>query len=194
MFTIIISAYERYSNIELLIHSLKCQTYSDFEAIIVHDGYNETHEKIVKPYLSDTRFKYTWTDKRYNNWGMASRNVGLELVNNEWVINTSDDNYYVPIFLEELYKTQKDNPYCNFMYYDCILSHHNILNHNRKDYGLLIPQIKHSHIDLGQFAVKNEVIKKYRFQSVAPADGVMIEEFKHELKPVYIDKVLFVHN
>ena len=47
---------------------------------------------------------------------------------------------------------------------------------------------------MGQFAVKNDIITKYRFQSVAPADGVLVEEMKHELKPEYIDKILFVHN
>ena len=47
---------------------------------------------------------------------------------------------------------------------------------------------------MGQFAVKKEIITKYRFESVAPADGVLVEEMKHELISEYIDKVLFVHN
>ena len=78
--------------------------------------------------------------------------------------------------------------------HDCVLNHHNIINHNKKDYGLLVPQLKHSYIDMGQFAVKKEIITKYQFESVAPADGVLIEEMKHELVPEYIDKILFVHN
>jgi hypothetical protein len=100
----------------------------------------------------------------------------------------------VPVYLEELVKVIENKNECNFVYYDCVLSHNNIINHNKKDYGLLIPEIRHSYIDMGQFAVKKEVISKYKFHLTAPADGILIEEMKHELKPEYIDKILFVHN
>ena len=75
-----------------------------------------------------------------------------------------------------------------------VLSHKNILNHNKKDYGLLIPQIQHSMIDVGQYAVKKDIIKNHRFTSKADSDGDLIMEMKAKLIPEYIDKVLFVHN
>lgn len=193
-FSIIVVCYERYHNVQCLIHSLLCQTYQDFEVILIHDGYDPKHEEIIFQYLVDPRFKYIYTDTRYNDWGMTLRNKGIETSSGEWIINTNDDNYYVPLYLEELNNTIEANGECNFVYYDCVLSHHNALNHNGKDYGLLIPQIRHSYIDMGQFAVLHSIISKYRFQTVAPADGVLIEEMKHELKPEYINKILFVHN
>ena len=193
-FSIIVVCYERYYNVQCLIYSLLSQTYDNFEVILIHDGYNTEHRQIIEPYLNDKRFKYIQTDQRYNDWGMTLRNIGLKEATGEWVINTNDDNYYVPVYLEELNKVIESNQECNFLYYDCVLNHHNIINHNKKDYGLLIPELRHSYIDMGQFAVKNDIITKYRFQSVAPADGVLVEEMKHELKPEYIDKILFVHN
>jgi glycosyltransferase involved in cell wall biosynthesis len=193
-FSFIITAYQRYNNIQCLIHSLLLQTYDNFEVIIIHDGYDQKHEEVIKPYLNDIRFKYIYTDHRYNDWGMTLRNKGLEMVDGDWIINTNDDNYYVPVYLEELVKVIENKNECNFVYYDCVLSHNNIINHNKKDYGLLIPEIRHSYIDMGQFAVKKEVISKYKFHLTAPADGILIEEMKHELKPEYIDKILFVHN
>jgi len=194
LFSFIVVCYERYYNVQCLIYSLLSQTYDNFEVILIHDGYDSKHEDIIKPYLNDKRFKYIYTYQRYNDWGMSLRNKGLQLAKGEWIINTNDDNYYVPIYLEELTKSITNNLECNFVYYDCVLNHHNVINHNKKDYGLLVPQLKHSYIDMGQFAVKKEIITKYQFESVAPADGVLIEEMKHELVPEYIDKILFVHN
>lgn len=193
-FSFIVTCYQRYQNVQCLIYSLLSQTYDNFEVILLHDSYDPRHEEIIKPYLNDKRFKYIYTNERYNDWGMSLRNIGLGVVTGDWVINTNDDNYYVPVYLEELKKVIDEKSECNFVYYECVLNHHNMINHNNKDYGLLKPELKHSYIDMGQFAVKRDIITKYKFQSVAPADGVLIEEMKHELKPEYIDKILFVHN
>lgn len=193
-FSFIIVCYERYNNIQCLIYSLLSQTYGDFEAIIIHDGYDQKHEEIIKPYLKDPRFKYIYTKKRHNDWGMSLRNEGLKIAKGQWIINTNDDNYYVPIYLEEVKKSIIFNPKSNFIYYDCVLSHNNQLNHNGKDYGLLVPQIKHCFIDMGQFVAKNDLILKYKFQSIAAADGLLVEEMKPEIVPAYINKILFVHN
>ena len=137
-FSIIVVCYERYYNVQCLIYSLLSQTYDNFEVILIHDGYNTEHRQIIEPYLNDKRFKYIQTDQRYNDWGMTLRNIGLKEATGEWVINTNDDNYYVPVYLEELNKVIESNQECNFIYYDCVLNHHNIINHNKKDYGLFI--------------------------------------------------------
>lgn len=193
-FSFIVVCYQRYNKIGCLIHSLLSQSYDNFEVILIHDGYDSLHEEIITPYLKDERFKYIHTPERHNDWGMTLRNMGLGMVTGDWVINTNDDNYYVPVYLEELKRVIDEKPECNFVYYDCVLNTHNILSHNGKDYGLFVPKINHSCIDMGQFAVKRDVITKYRFQSVAPADGILVEEMRHELNPEYIDKILFVHN
>lgn len=193
-FSFIVVCYERYEKVQCLIHSLLSQTYQNFEVILIHDGYDAKHEEIIKPYLKDTRFQYRFSPQRYNNWGMSLRNQGMEIATGDWIIHTNDDNYYVPIFLQELKNCIDSNPESNFIYYDCVLSHANALNHNKKNYGLLIPKIQYCHIDMGQFATKKEVICKYKFQLVPAADGLLVEEMKKDLKPSYIDKILFVHN
>jgi glycosyltransferase involved in cell wall biosynthesis len=193
-FSIIVVAYQRYKEIKCLLHSLLSQTYDNFEVIVLHDGHDEQHANIMSEFLTDDRFKYIQTPTRFNDWGMSLRNIGLEMVTGDYVINTNDDNYYVPVYLDELNKTINGYPECNFVYYDCVLNHHNILNHNQKDYGLLIPKLKSCYIDMGQFAVKKDIIIKYRFKSTSTADGELVEEMNHELKPEYIDKILFVHN
>lgn len=191
-FSIIVVAYKRYNKLKCLLYSLLSQSFQDFEIIIIHDGIDEHHKLLFNNFENDNRIKYIQTDVRYNDWGMSLRNIGLKISKGEWIINTNDDNYYTPNWLKEINDSIQDH--INFIYYDAVLSHDNILNHNKKDYGLLVPQIRHSYIDMGQFTVKSEIIKKYKFKSIAPADGELIEEMKHELIPHYINKILFIHN
>lgn len=199
-FTIIITAYRRYDKIKCLLYSLMSQTYKNFEIILIHDGIDQKHEQVINSFLSsgdlpsDINFKYIQSPVRYDDWGMSLRNIGLEIASGDFIINTNDDNYYTPNWLSEIVNVLNLNPNVNFVYYDMVLSHNNIENHNKKDYGLFIPQLKHSYIDMGQFTVKREVIQKYRFNLSAPADGELIEEMLHELNPFYINKILFVHN
>jgi len=194
LFSIVVVAYQRYAQIPCLIHSLLSQTFDDFEVIVLHDGPDEKHLSTMSPFLTDSRIKYGQTQLRYNDYGHSLRNLGIQQAKGDFIINTNDDNYYVPIWLDELQNVITKNPDCNFVYYDMILSHHNILNHNRKDYGLLIPKIEHSMIDVGQYAVKRDVIKNHKFKSNPDSDGDLIVSMKDELNPIYLDKVLFVHN
>ena len=194
LFSIVVVAYQRYTQIPCLIHSLMAQTFDDFEVIVLHDGEDNKHAEIMSPFLRDGRIRYGQTNVRYNDYGHSLRNMGIELAKGEFIINTNDDNYYVPIWLEEMNRVIQEKPQCNFVYNDMVLSHKNILNHNKKDYGLLIPQIQHSMIDVGQYAVKKDIIKNHRFTSKADSDGDLIMEMKAKLIPEYIDKVLFVHN
>lgn len=193
-FTIIITAYKRYEQIKCLLYSLFAQTYKNFELIIIHDGYDQSHLELMSEFTGRPNIKYFQTPIRYNDWGMSLRNIGIPLAEGDFVINTNDDNYYTPIWLEEINNILINNQDINFVYYDMVLNHNNIENHNKQDYGLFIPQLKHSYIDMGQFAVKKEILEKYRFNLTAPADGELVEEMLHELTPFYINKILFVHN
>jgi len=193
-FTIIITAYKRYNAIKTLLYSLLAQTYNNFDLIIIHDGFDRLHIDTMAEFLQYPNIMYFQTPIRYNNWGMSLRNIGISLATGDFIINTNDDNYYTPNWLEELNSAIESDQNINFVYYDMVLSHNNIENHNKKDYGLFTPQLKHSYIDMGQFAVKREIIKKYTFNLTAPADGELVEEMLPELNAHYIDKILFVHN
>lgn len=193
-FSIIITAYNRFNQLKCLIYSLSSQTFSDYEIIIIHDGWNPLFRNWFQSVDSPSKIRYYETPVRHNDWGMSLRNYGLTLAKGQYIINTNDDNYYVPIWLEEINNILTTNPHCNFVYYDMVTNHNNIESHNHKDYGLFVPQLRHSYIDMGQFVIHRDLIIDYKFESVAPADGVFIEYIKDKLNPVYIDKILFVHN
>lgn len=195
-FSFIIPCWEQTHLLKCLLQSIICQTYSNWEVILVHDGINPEHQSQLEDYLKDPRFKYSSTKVRYGYWGHYGREIGTQLTTGDYIIHSNDDNYFMPILLEEIYSTITRNPGVNFVYWDMILGkYENEHSHNKKDYGHFIPKIQHSYIDWGQFATKSEVIKKYLINKhEAAADGTLVENMKHELVPYFIDKCLFVHN
>jgi hypothetical protein len=195
-FSFIIPCWEQTHLLKCLLQSIICQTYSNWEAILIHDGVDLSHKSNLKEYLNDPRFFYTSTSERYGYWGHKSRIIGTTLSLGDWIIHSNDDNYFVPILLEEIVNIISLNSEVNFIYWDMILGKYkNEHSHNKKDYGHFIPKIQHSYMDWGQFTTKKEIISKYYIQyEEAAADGTLIENMKHELIPAYIDKVLFVHN
>jgi GT2 family glycosyltransferase len=195
-FSFIIPCWEQTHLLKCLLQSITCQTYSNWEVILIHDGVDLSHKSNLKEYLNDPRFFYTSTSERYGYWGHKSRIIGTTLSLGDWIIHSNDDNYFVPILLEEIVNIISLNSEVNFIYWDMILGKYkNEHSHNKKDYGHFIPKIQHSYMDWGQFTTKKEIISKYYIQyEEAAADGTLIENMKHELIPAYIDKVLFVHN
>jgi glycosyltransferase involved in cell wall biosynthesis len=192
--SIIVVAYKRYNQIKCLLYSLLSQTYENFEVIVLHDGIDETHANTMADFSEDPRIQYVQTNVRYDDWGMSLRNIGLSMVTGDVVVNTNDDNYYTPNWLREVVSAFENDPVVNFVYYPMVHSHNIIQNHNQSDYGFFVPELKRCYIDMGQFAVKREIIEDHNFKSDPEADGQLIEEMLPKLNTVYIDKVLFVHN
>ena len=195
-FSFIIPCWEQTHLLKCNLQSIVCQTYSNWEVILVHDGFNNNHKNQLEDYLKDPRFKYTNTEVRYGYWGHYGREVGTQLTTGDWIIHTNDDNYFMPVLLEEINSSIIRDPEVNFVYWEMILGKYkNEHSHNKKDYGHFIPKIQHSYMDWGQFATKSEVIKKYSINKhEAAADGTLVENMKNELVPYFIDKCLFVHN
>jgi glycosyltransferase involved in cell wall biosynthesis len=196
-FSFIIPCWEQTDLLKVQLQSIVCQTYKDWETILIHDGINKHHELKIAEYLLDSRFKYFSTPKKHGWPGNYGRQEGIKLATGNWIINTNDDNYYTPNLLQEIVDVINNNDTnINFIYWEMILGkYQNQHSHNQKDYGHFIPQIKSCYIDWGQFATKQEIIKKYSINiSSLASDGDLVEDMKHELIPYFIDKCLFVHN
>lgn len=193
-FSIIVVTYKRTLELKCLLYSLLSQTYKNFDILIIHDGIDAEHENAISELLINDKIKYIQTEQRYDDWGMSLRNIGLDIVTGDFIINTNDDNYYTPNFLRELNESIKNNSECNFVYYDSIDKNFQWQNEKQQPYSLFKPLLKVCHIDMGQFAASKELIGETRFKINYDADGRFIEELKPKIKPVYIEKVLFVHN
>lgn len=195
-FSFIIPCWEQTHLLKCLLQSIVCQTYTNWEVILVHDGPNSTHKSGLEKFLNDPRFKYYNTPIRYNKWGHVGRVLGLEKSTGEWIIHSNDDNYFVPILLEEVVKELNNNPTSNFVYWEMILGKYkNLHSHNQKDYGHFIPKIQDCYMDWCQFTTKSNILKQFpiNVDNIA-ADGELIEDIKHQLSPIFIDKCFAIHN
>jgi len=193
-FSIVIASYKRIKQLRCLLYSLVCQTYDNFEVITLHECQDDEFDELTLEFTKDKRFIFYTDQIRYCDFGHTMRNKGYHFSSGDVIVFTNDDNYYTPNFLSELKLALDSNPGSDFVYYDMVHSHNNKLNHNGKDYGLFIPKLGHSLIDVGQFAIRKETAKGHLFNSKPDADGDYIEEIKHKIKPVYINKILYVHN
>lgn len=99
MISVIVPLYNKESSIAKCINSVRIQSLSDWELIIVDDGSTDNSSAIVETYLSDERIKYFLK----SNGGVSSaRNYGIHHAKGEWIIYIDADDYFLPNCLEIL--------------------------------------------------------------------------------------------
>lgn len=91
-FSIIIPVYKVDKYLKKCVDSVLCQTYTDFELILVDDGSPDNCPKICDDYAkADRRVKVI----HKNNGGLSSaRNVGLQCVTGKYVMFLDSDDYW----------------------------------------------------------------------------------------------------
>jgi hypothetical protein len=170
-----------------MLSSLLAQTNDNWCAHVIQDGTdNEISYKIVKS-LGDNRIRYHATEERYNDWGHTPRELGKQESEARYIILSGDDNYYMPVFVEELSIASLDNP--GIIYWDMVHSHYK--------YSYFKCSLGYNQIDMGAFATRNDLAKQIKLNTSYAADGEFIRDFNKKFpneKRVKIDKVLFVHN
>jgi GT2 family glycosyltransferase len=196
---IVVVAYNRPVALRGLIDSFLLQRKSqwDWSMTIVHDGpASEAVKKTVALYEDDPRVFFIETEIRVGNWGMANRRMMFQLINAEpgdFILNTNDDNVYVPFFLEFM---MRETLVKNTAFVYCDFLHHNF------DYDIIQSQPKINHIDMGAFITEFSLAKEINFpygDDFPAGDGRFAEDVaeacrKRGLRIVRIPKVLFVHN
>jgi len=118
-FSIIVPIYNVEPYIAKCIESVKVQTLTDFECLLVDDGTKDKSIEIAEEIIKD--------DKRFivlhkENGGLSdARNYGLERANGEYVFFLDSDDYIREDMLEKTYEMAKkhDSDICRFdMYYE----------------------------------------------------------------------------
>lgn len=93
MISIIVPVYNKQNQIKRCIESIKCQSYEDWELILVDDGSTDNSASVIDPFLSDSKISYFYKE----NGGVSSaRNAGLKKAIGEWIIFLDSDDYFLP--------------------------------------------------------------------------------------------------
>lgn len=96
-FSIIIPTYNRANLLKRCLESVKAQTFTDWEAIVV-DNFSEDNTEQVVNDLNDNRIIYI----KNHNYGVisVSRNKGLDIAQGEYVCFLDSDDCWLPQKLE----------------------------------------------------------------------------------------------
>jgi glycosyltransferase involved in cell wall biosynthesis len=181
--TFIVSAFDRPDALACLLYSLKIQTERDFQVIVSDNGGSPEMFNAVKK-LEDSRFRYI--DMLFSNCYQSSNGV-VRFASGEYLCFPSDDNYYVPQFLELMLKPQADLIYCDMLYDPRLTGSYAPVNVGPgRD------------IDKGGFLVRRDCFQPFpweREDGLRMADHFLINDLvKAGLSCAKVPGVLWVHN
>ncbi|MBQ8209903.1 MAG: CDP-glycerol glycerophosphotransferase family protein [Clostridia bacterium] len=108
MISVIVPVYNVEIYLEKALESIKAQTYTDFEVIMVNDCSTDSSGKICEEWsLSDSRFK---TVHKEQNQGLsAARNTGMKYAGGEYIFFMDSDDSITPETLKLLYNAMIEN-------------------------------------------------------------------------------------
>lgn len=106
LISVIIPIYKAERYIARCLDSVKAQSFTDFEVIMIDDGSPDCSAEIAERYTADPRFKLY----RQENMGVgAVRNCGLSLARGEYIAFVDSDDRIMPHHLDKLYKAAREN-------------------------------------------------------------------------------------
>lgn len=106
MISIIIPIYNVEDYLSSCLDSIKIQTYSDFEVLMVNDGSKDSSRDIAESFLSDCRFRLF---NQINKGQGAARNIGLDNAKGDYICFVDSDDSIDPQFLEKLLQALTEN-------------------------------------------------------------------------------------
>lgn len=119
--TIYMPTHNRSELLSRAIDSVRAQTYSNFELIIVDDCSTDDTEAVVRSYQDkDTRIKYIKNSK--NLGACASRNKAIRAAQGEFITGLDDDDYFLPNRISEFVSNWKSKPEQVILLYSKYLS------------------------------------------------------------------------
>ncbi len=104
-FTVVIPTYNRAELVKEAIQCVLCQTFKEFELIIVDDNSTDQTKDVVASFKDD-RVEYIVNNRTKGPAG--ARNTGIYRAKGEWVAFLDSDDVWFPKKLEWLYKKTQE--------------------------------------------------------------------------------------
>lgn len=102
MVSIVIPAYNSASFIIETLDSIKNQTYTSWECIVVDDGSHDSTFSVVSDYSkSDSRFKIVKRPQEFKPGGRGAKNYGFTISKGEYIAFFDSDDVMVPEYLDK---------------------------------------------------------------------------------------------
>jgi len=200
MISIVMPTWNRKDFIPQTIESVLCQTYKDFEFIIVDDGSTDGSVELIKKYAAkDKRIRFI---QKTHTGGTDSFNTGLRAVKGSAVCILGSDDVWLATKLEEQVKASKKYPGW--------LIHNHSININEKNeiiYFIKFPVCdngNYKEVALGNptpwFATSSWFIPKAMLDKVGhfqhfyeDYEWMMRATLLHDIKQIVIPEFLTMH-
>ena len=99
-FSVIVPAHNSADFIRKGLDSIKEQSFTDHQLIVVCDACTDKTAEVMSEYLYSPGDTALFTD--YGKAGMA-RNAGLNIADGEWILFMDDDDWYLPGAFQAIY-------------------------------------------------------------------------------------------
>ena len=191
--SVIVPCYLKAQYLSQALDSVLCQTYNNWECIIVNDGSPDSTEEVALRYsAADSRIKYIVQE----NQGVSSaRNNGIRQSNGEFVLALDADDWISPEYMEEAVSYLIQHPCVKLVY-----SRYERFNHHGSSEWVL-PEYSYERFILGDsIIVCSAIYRRFDFDRIGGYDESMqgYEDWDFWLRlldkddEVYrIDKMLF---
>lgn len=187
----IIPTWERPNDLMVMLACLVAQKNPNWKATVIINGITDDYRKVKDTYQDDDRISFSHLEQNTPDWGHTPRNYGLDNATGDWIVMTSDDNYYAPVFVD-LIITEGFSP--NVCMIFCDLIHDRIM----PGYQYMKSMLMEGYIDIGNAAYRRQYIGDIRIDTKSyTGDYKFARQFADSNKNKIIkkiDSVLFVHN
>jgi len=115
-FSIVIPIYNRAATIERCINSVICQSFSDWELLLIDDGSSDTTTYLVAKFIeNDDRIKLLHRPKNRKKGANACRNIGIDNAAGKYVALLDADDEWKPKRLQNAHVFLSDKD-CDAVY------------------------------------------------------------------------------
>ena len=163
--SVIIPTFNRKKTIGRAIQSVKNQSLSPFEILIIDDGSKDGTEEWVKEKFQNIKYIYQ------NNQGVSSaRNIGIENAYGDWVAFLDSDDEWLPNKLYEQAKAMDSNPEMKFFHTNEIWIRNGIRVNQMKKHKKYGGYIFEKCLDICRVSPSSVLIQKEVFNDIGIFD------------------------
>ncbi|MBK8807396.1 MAG: glycosyltransferase family 2 protein [Bacteroidales bacterium] len=170
-FSIITPVYNREDCLQKSIDSVSCQTYSNYEHIIINDGSTDLTQNIITLTQKGKKEKIVTLKLDENKGPNCARNLGIQNAKKQYVVFLDSDDQLIPEALEIINNCISANPnYATYLFLNSdkrnFAEKNEILRNNQ--YVLNFKDHLSERITLSAdlvYIFKTELLKKYPFEA-----------------------------
>lgn len=108
--SVIVAVYNLEKYITECLESIRHQTYTDYEVIIVNDNSTDKSAEIISNYISEYKLDNFILINKENGGISSVRNKGIEFAQGEWITFIDGDDWVEPSFLADMIADIDKNP------------------------------------------------------------------------------------